>query len=476
MKTLLTTLFLSIFSFSALSTHIMGGEIIAENNGGNDYNVLLTIYRDTVGIPTDVNQNFSVFDDMGNNIMNFSMTMDPSANHPIFGFQNGSLLPFFPYGVEIYFFSKTITLPGTGEYTITWDKCCRNGAIQNLIDPLSNDMRLYTTVTVDPSQTNSTPYFMVKPVMYLPVNTPWQYNPLPYDVNGDSLSWSLGAPHQSSSSPSGSAIPGYTAPPSDPSGMISIDPVTGTISWTASLLGNWVYTVICEEYRNGVKIGEIRRDMQFIVLPSGNLPRFMNFDKIPTENGYYFWDIEPGQYSELRLMASDLDVNDNITFEAFGEPFILNNPLSFSQQATGVGNQIETKLSWTPTTAEIKEDPYLVVLRLMDGSYMMDEALFIRVKKSITTMGLLDEQVQLGKIFPNPSRDVVNIPLNINESGNVNIKFFNIYGQLVLEKSDYFNIGNHMVLLPNDLPAGQYTVTVDQESKHLGNQPIVIIK
>ena len=103
-------------------------------------------------------------------------------------------------------------------------------------------------------------------------------------------------------------------------------------------------------------------------------------------------------------------------------------------------------------------------------------SLFIRVKKSITTMGLLDEQVQLGKIFPNPSRDVVNIPLNINESGNVNIKFFNIYGQLVLEKSDYFNIGNHMVLLPNDLPAGQYTVTVDQESKHLGNQAIVIIK
>ena len=69
----------------------MGGEIIAENNGGNDYNVLLTIYRDTIGIPTDINQDFSVFDDSGNNIMNFSMTMDLSANHPIFGFQNGSL-------------------------------------------------------------------------------------------------------------------------------------------------------------------------------------------------------------------------------------------------------------------------------------------------------------------------------------------------------------------------------------------------
>ena len=476
MKTLLTTLFISIFSFSALSTHIMGGEIIAENNGGNNYNILLTIYRDTVGIQTDINQDFSVYDVNGNNIMNFTSTLDANANHPVFGFQNGSLLPYFPYGVEIYFFSKTITLPGPGEYTIAWDKCCRNAAIQNLVAPLSNDMRLYTTVTVDAAQTNSTPYFMVKPVMYLPVNTPWQYNPLPYDVNGDSLSWSLGAPHESSGSPTGNPITGYTAPPSDPSNLISIDPVTGTISWTASMLGNWVYTVICEEYRNGVKIGEIRRDMQFIVLPSGNLPRFMNFNKIPMINGYYYWDIEPGQNHELRLMANDQDQNDAVTFEAFGEPFLLANPLTFSQQNTGIGNQIETILSWAPTTAEIREDPYLVVLRLMDGTYMMDEALFIRVKKSTATMGINNNEIELGKVFPNPSRDRINIPLNIKESGNVNIKFYNIYGQLVLEKSDYFNTGSHMAIIPTELPAGQYTISVDQQSKHLGDQSIIIIK
>jgi hypothetical protein len=476
MKTLLTTLFVSFFSLSALSTHIMGGEIIAENNGGNNYNVLLTIYRDTIGIPTDVNQDFTVYDVNGNSIMNFSISIDPNANHPIFGFQNGSILPFFPYGVEIYFFSQTISLPGPGEYTIAWDKCCRNGAIQNLIDPLSNDMRLYTTVTVDASQTNSTPYFMVKPVMYLPVNTPWQYNPLPYDVNGDSLSWSLGTPHQSSNSAQGTPIAGYTAPPSDPTNPISIDPVTGTISWTASMLGNWVYTVVCEEYRNGVKIGEIRRDMQFIVLPSGNLPRFMNFNKIPTIDGYYYWDIEPGQYSELRLMANDQDQNDVVTFEAFGEPFLLSNPLSYTQQATGVGNVIETTLSWTPSSSEIRENPYLVVLRLMDGSFMMDEALFIRVKKSSITMSTQEQDIQVGKIFPNPANELVNIPLNIKDAGNVSIKFYNVYGQLALEKKDYFNNGNHMVMVPTELPSGQYTVSIDQDTKHLGNQSIIIMK
>jgi len=71
---------------------------------------------------------------------------------------------------------------------------------------------------------------------------------------------------------------------------------------------------------------------------------------------------------------------------------------------------------------------------------------------------------------------MLNIPININESGNVNIKIYNVYGQLALEKSDYFNVGNHMVLLPNDLPSGQYTVSIDQETQHLGNQSIIIIK
>ena len=77
----------------------------------------------------------------------------------------------------------------------------------------------------------------------------------------------MDVPHESSmANPShGTPIAGYTNPPSVPGGQFSINPVTGTISWTASTIGNFVYTVTCEEFRNGNKIGEIRRDMQFIV-------------------------------------------------------------------------------------------------------------------------------------------------------------------------------------------------------------------
>ena len=80
------------------------------------------------------------------------------------------------------------------------------------------------------------------------------------------------------------------------------------------------------------------------------------------------------------------------------------------------------------------------------------------------------------KVIIQPKSIIGFIPLNINDAGNVSIKFYNIYGQLALEKKDYFNNGNHMVMVPTELPSGQYTVSIDQDTKHLGNQSIIIMK
>jgi len=471
-KTLLAFVFILSLSLSALATHIMGGEIIAEHNGNNNYRILLTMYRDTVGINTDSVQTFNIWHN-GSIINTITTNMDPNANHPIFGFQQGTLLPYFPYGVEMYFFSDTVTLPGAGEYTISWDNCCRNGAIQNLPAPLQVDMRLFTTVTVSP-QGNSTPYFMVKPVVYLPVNTPWQYSPLPYDVDGDSLSWYLGTPHESSNnSANGSQISGYTDPPSDPTGVISIDPITGTISWTASMLGNWVYTVVCEEFRNGVKIGEIRRDMQFIVLPAGNMPRFSNLGQIPTVNGYSRWTVGINQLQHLTLLAEDDDLHDVIRFEAYGKPFLLSNPPNFYQHSTGNGNEIAAIISWTPTMSEVSADPYLVVLRLMDGTFMYDDVIYIEVVASSEIEEI--EKSTLG-VFPNPSNGMINVPVNLFEAGNLTFKIYDLAGKVVYEKTSHFNAGNHMVIIPTELNSGQYMLSVDQNDIHLGEQQIIIVK
>ena len=119
-------------------------------------------------------------------------------------------------------------------------------------------MYLECNFTVDLTSSTSSPYFLSPPVVCVPLNTPWQYNPLPFDSEGDSLHWTLGIPFEyvPGNFPNGYPIAGYSTPPSSIGGGLSINSFTGEISWTASTIGNYVYTVICEEYRNGIKHGK----------------------------------------------------------------------------------------------------------------------------------------------------------------------------------------------------------------------------
>ena len=95
-----------------------------------------------------------------------------------------------------------------------------------------------------------------------------------------------------------------------------MDSITGEISWDAKLVGNFVASFAIEEYRNGVLIGAMSRDMQFIVIADTNnaMPNISNMQTIPTNNlGYPFVKIFPGQNYQLTLLASDPDLNDVVS-------------------------------------------------------------------------------------------------------------------------------------------------------------------
>ena len=261
---------LAISSYNMSATHLMGGEIIAQQISGLQYKITLTTYRDTIGIAMAPSANFSVKDTNGNVIMTFSTTYDSIIS--------GNTLPMYPYGIEVYFFIDTITLPYGGMFTIGWGNCCRNGAIQNITNPLNQSMFLQTEMTAMDSLSNSTPFFLVPAAIFLPINTQWQYNPLPFDPDGDSLYWSLSFPLNNWNT----ACPGFTIPGSS-SGPMTINPITGTITWTANTLGNFVATVLVEEYRNGFKIGSIRRDMQFITVTTNNVGPQWNKGNLPVD-------------------------------------------------------------------------------------------------------------------------------------------------------------------------------------------------
>lgn len=315
------------------------------------------------------------------------------------------------YGVEVYTYTDTITLPGDGYYTISWQDCCRNASIINMGNAGAEYFALSTSLTVDSLNPNSSPSYLTLPVAYLPSDTLWQYNPLPFDPDGDSLAWSLTTPLGNGGIVSGYQFLDDTMLYSNASTPFALDSVTGELSWSARMQGNFVATFLIEEYRNGVKIGEMRRDMQYIVISdtSNYLPVVSNMISFPTNSGGYpYVVISPSQNYSVSLLASDPNINDVVTLSAFGEPFNLQTSspslLTFS---TGNGNEIEGIFSWTPDMSDIRTQPYLVVFRVSDGFYNFDYTVQIEVS-SITSI----EELGIKAISDNKIYDLLGRELN----------------------------------------------------------------
>lgn len=100
------------------------------------------------------------------------------------------------------------------------------------------------------------------------------------DADGDELRYSMvtpldqkgtgrngAAPVSAGPYPAVSWLPGFSAANAMPgSPTLRVNAQTGQLSVTATQLGLFVFAVQVDEYRNGVKIGEVRRDFQFLVV------------------------------------------------------------------------------------------------------------------------------------------------------------------------------------------------------------------
>ena len=105
MKNLLIIVLILFISFSARSSHLMGGEIVVQNDQVGQYEIFLTLYRDVSGVLLNSNQTLKVYGSGGNQVSTIISTLDSSAFHPVFGIPNMSLLPNNCYDTEVYFYS-----------------------------------------------------------------------------------------------------------------------------------------------------------------------------------------------------------------------------------------------------------------------------------------------------------------------------------------------------------------------------------
>ena len=76
MKNLYLILLSILITSGTYATHLMGGEVTARQMHDSTYEITLTTYRDTLGIPMDKIANFIVKDTGGNTVMTFKIPYD----------------------------------------------------------------------------------------------------------------------------------------------------------------------------------------------------------------------------------------------------------------------------------------------------------------------------------------------------------------------------------------------------------------
>ena len=158
-------------------------------------------------------------------------------------------------------------------FLIEWDNCCRNGVITSIANPASTGMFTgQTKVDLTLTPCNSSPFFQNKPVPYICAGQLFTFNQGAIDPDGDSLSYSLGTCFDEPPSVPVVYNNGHSPiQPLGPTWDVTVNPLTGDVTMTPSPTGAVVVGVMCivvTEWRNGVQIGQVSRDMQITVLPN----------------------------------------------------------------------------------------------------------------------------------------------------------------------------------------------------------------
>ena len=259
------------------ASHIMGGDLTFTCLGGNTYMLQLRLFRDCNGISLGNQESVTLTSpSCGTQTFNLNLL----TGYPII------ITPLCPtepdrcntngaqYGVHEYVYKGPITLTGcwatATDITVSWSSCCRNGAITTAV---AGATYISTDLNAGLTPCNNSPDFLNSPVAFFCVNQPVNYSHGASDPDNDVMVFSLVDCRQGAGNSVNYNPPNSGTSPLTTAGGVTIDSQTGALQFTPTITQTAIICILVEEYRNGVKIGEVVRDMQFeIINCNNNLP------------------------------------------------------------------------------------------------------------------------------------------------------------------------------------------------------------
>jgi gliding motility-associated-like protein len=368
-RTLILILMLTLPLSQVFATHFRAGEITARRLSLSTptYEIKLTGYFDIISGKDAADRQTSVM---------FTINNVKGTGEPDF-IEAPRSLPFVNIGnnttQNVYI--ATYTFRGAGAYRISIEVDARNENVLNIGPKPTNQLNFYVSTTLEINAAfglNRTPVLRNAPIDIAAVGQRYIHNPAAFDADGDSISYRMYVPQQAG--PNGMGVnlgyedPNMTTPPGQTEAGVSpatfsINPVNGDIIWDAPVTkGYYNVAFIVEEWRDGVPIGQIVRDMQIIVEDTRN-------DR-PVLTPLQDICVEAGTLINQKVVATDKN-GDKLTLTSASGVYdatLIKPPLAtFTVANQGAQGSVTGTFIWQTSCDHIRMGTYGVLFKVEDG-------------------------------------------------------------------------------------------------------------
>jgi hypothetical protein len=360
-KRLYFFLCLTIFiSLHCKGTHLSGTELTYQHSNGNAYTVTYKIYRDCSGTPAPLSANLLVKSETCNQFFQVMLNRNSGSGNEITPTcpgvttcSGGSVS-----GIQEFIYSGLVIFPqACTDWKLSVSDCCRNESISNLVAP--STLSVYTEAFLNNSiGTNSSPSFNILPITNLCTNQLVRLNPGITESEGDSVVILLGSALSGENLPVQYAT-GFTySQPISSSIPISLNSASGDLSLVPNRSETDVLHFMVKEFRNGILIGQVMRDVQVVIQNCSNTLPLLSGVNNTTD---YSMHSCAGSTLSFFVQSSDADPDQSVNITAFS---------AITNLVISPGNQSRPQLhiEWTPASSEVRIAPYTIFLTIRDDA------------------------------------------------------------------------------------------------------------
>ena len=363
----------------SLASHIAGMDIsyecISQGVSSDQYKITVKFYRDcssstsapAFGWQSPLNLEYSSASCNRNENRIFSFVSSTNIT-PTCSFITDPCNEPGIVGIEEYIYETSVTLEHCSDWILRVCEGNRNNVITTIQSPGNQELCVEARIN-NLNICNNSPTFTEYPAPYICAGQTYCYNNGAFDIDGDSLVYSLETPDNNNG---GVSYLGAYSAQNPVAGSTNFDPLTGDLCMDATQAEVSVLAMKITEFRNGVEIGSVVRDIQVIVLNCLTTPPVLSgFNGTPA-NVTNSTSID----DSLHFCANDFNnINFNILSTLGSSPNkymswsgITNAPAAIFNVSNNNSNSPVGSFDWTPQYSDVINSPFSFTVTVEDDA------------------------------------------------------------------------------------------------------------